>query len=160
MINSTEILTTDFFYADPIGMWVSEEALSGIIMYVSFIENNKHKSKSNIFLPVSSDLYRYFQGEIVDFSAYSIDMSGYTAFQQDVLTAARSIPYGTCITYSQLAEMIGRPSAVRAVANALGKNKTPIIIPCHRVVSKHGVGGFSCGVDLKLKLLKLESILI
>jgi methylated-DNA-[protein]-cysteine S-methyltransferase len=153
-----EEIWTDYFYADPIKMWVTVEASFNNINSVRFFENIFNNSLSELILPVSSDLLRYFRGETVDFSIYNVDLSGYTLFQQNVLAAVRSIPERTCITYSQLAEMIGEPRAVRAVANALGKNKTPIIIPCHRVVSKIGLGGFSCGVDLKLKLLKLESI--
>ncbi len=155
-----EEIWTDYFYADPIKMWVAVEASINNIYSLRFLENNFSNSLSKPTLPVSSDLLRYFQGEIVDFSIYNVDLSGYTRFQQNVLAAVRSIPQGTCITYSRLAELIGKPRAVRAVANALGKNRTPIIIPCHRVVSKNGPGGFSCGVDLKLRLLKLETIQI
>ncbi len=109
-------------------------------------------------LPVTSDLQRYFMGENVDFSSYDVDLSCFTPFQQEVLTATRSIHWGTCITYSQLASMVGRPKAVRAVGNALGSNRVPVIIPCHRIVSKHGPGGYSLGAGLKLELLRLESI--
>ncbi len=153
-----EEIWTDYFYADPIKKWVAVEASFNNINSVRFLENNFSNSLSELILPVSSDLLRYFQGETVDFSIYNVDLSCYTQFQQNVLAAVRYIPEGTCITYTQLAEIVGKPRAMRAVANALGKNKTPIIIPCHRVVSKNGFGGFSCGVDLKLKLLKLESI--
>ena len=97
-------------------------------------------------------------GENVDFSSYDVDLSCFTPFQQEVLTATRSIHWGTCITYSQLASMVGRPKAVRAVGNALGSNRVPVIIPCHRIVSKHGPGGYSLGAVLKLELLRLESI--
>jgi len=153
-----EEIWTDYFYADPIKMWVAVEASFNNINSVRFFENIFNNSLEKLTLPVSSDLLRYFRGETVDFSIYNVDLSGYTLFQQNVLAAVRFIPEGTCITYSQLAEMMGVPRAIRAAANALGTNKTPIIIPCHRVVSKNGLGGFSCGVDLKLKLLKLESI--
>ena len=112
----------------------------------------------SITLPVTCDLQRYFMGENVDFSSYDVELSGFTPFQQEVLTATRSVHWGTCITYSQLASMIDRPKAVRAIGNALGLNRVPVIIPCHRIVSKHGLGGYSLGVGLKLELLKLESI--
>jgi O-6-methylguanine DNA methyltransferase len=114
----------EFFYADPIRMWVAVEASFNNIYSLRFLENNSSNSLSKLILPVSSDLLRYFQGETVDFSIYNIDLSGYTLFQQNVLAAVRSIPEGKSITYSQLAEMIGKPGASRAVANALGKNKT------------------------------------
>ncbi|MBU4340133.1 MAG: MGMT family protein, partial [Euryarchaeota archaeon] len=63
--------------------------------------------------------------------------------------------YGTTITYSELARRIGS-RAVRAVGGVLARNPVPIIIPCHRVVAKNGIGGFSCGVDMKIKLIELE----
>ncbi|MDP3103305.1 MAG: MGMT family protein [Candidatus Methanoperedens sp.] len=47
-------------------------------------------------------------------------------------------------------------TAVRAVGSALARNPVPIIIPCHRVVARNGIGGFSCGVDMKIKLIELE----
>lgn len=158
MYYNAEEIRTEIFYAEPIKHWVAVEASIHHINSVDLFENNFSNSLSKLTLPVSIDLLRYFQGETVDFSIYNVDLSGYTQFQQNVLAAVRSIPEGTCITYSQLAQIIKKPRAVRAVANALGKNKIPIIIPCHRIVSKKGLGGFSYGVDLKLKLLKLESI--
>lgn len=72
-----------------------------------------------------------------------------------VLKETRKIKYGTTITYSELARRIGS-RAVRAVGSALSRNPVPIIIPCHRVVAKNGIGGFSCGVDMKNKLIELE----
>ena len=61
------------------------------------------------------------------------------------------------MTYSELAEKIGS-RAYRAVGNALGKNPIPIVIPCHRVVAKKGIGGYSEGIDIKTRLLELEKI--
>ncbi|MCL7414916.1 MAG: methylated-DNA--[protein]-cysteine S-methyltransferase [ANME-2 cluster archaeon] len=118
----------------------------------------KYNSEMCVHHHVSLDLQRYFNGEIIDFSCYDVGLSGLTSFEQQVLTAARSIPWGSIITYSQLTLMIGRPRATRAVGTALGKNRVPVIIPCHRVVSKSGPGGFSYGVDVKQRLLGIESI--
>jgi len=156
MNNLFPLQTPDHFYADPIQMWVIIDASYKSIRSIRFLKEKL--SSTRITLPVSSDLQRYFQGETIDFSSYHVDLSGLTPFRQEVLTAAKSIPWGMSITYSQLAVMMGRPGAARAVGHALGKNRVPVIIPCHRVVSKHGIGGFSGGIDLKQKLLKLESI--
>ncbi|MCK4937103.1 MAG: methylated-DNA--[protein]-cysteine S-methyltransferase [Methanosarcinales archaeon] len=117
-----------------------------------------HTGKTRITYPVSLDLQRYFKGETVDFSCYDVDLSEFTPFQQQVLTATRSIRWGNSITYSRLASLIERPRATRAVGTALGKNRVPVIIPCHRVVSKNGSGGFSYALDVKQRLLGLESI--
>ncbi|MDY6959524.1 MAG: methylated-DNA--[protein]-cysteine S-methyltransferase [Halobacteriota archaeon] len=108
---------------------------------------------------VISDIKEYFNGKYVDFGVYDVDLSELTDFERDVLYETRRIPYGSVITYSDLAERVGRPKAVRAVGNALGKNPLPIVIPCHRVVGKNGLGGYSSGTIIKEKLLKLEGVL-
>lgn len=80
-----------------------------------------------------------------------------TDFQIKVWQATMKIPAGTVITYSELAQRIGKPRAVRAVANALGANKIAYLIPCHRVVRKNGeLGGYRWGLDIKKKLLEAE----
>lgn len=66
-----------------------------------------------------------------------------TSFQQRVWQALRAIPVGTTVTYAELARRVG--SGARAVANACGANPLPLLIPCHRVVSSHGLGGFMRG---------------
>ncbi len=103
---------------------------------------------------VSLDLEEYFRGERTEFSC-DIDLSGLSDFTRRVLDETRKIKYGTTITYSELAHRVGS-KAVRAVGSALSRNPIPIIIPCHRVVSKNGLGGYSSGVDVKKKLLELE----
>lgn len=82
-----------------------------------------------------------------------------TAFQHDVWRALLKIPYGETRTYAQVAKMAGHPNAVRAVANAIGKNPLPPIIPCHRVIRSDGnIGGYSAkgGIKEKIRLLKKE----
>lgn len=81
-----------------------------------------------------------------------------TEFQEAVWAGISQIPYGQALTYQELAYKIGRPKAVRAVGGACGSNAIPLIIPCHRVVaSGGGMGGFGGGIELKKKLLRLES---
>lgn len=81
-----------------------------------------------------------------------------TAFQWQVLKAIQDIPPGETKTYSELAESIGRPKAVRAVASACGKNPVSILIPCHRVIRKNGgLGGYRWGLRLKERLLTHEN---
>ena len=103
------------------------------------------------------DLIRYLSGEVVDFSGYEVDLSGLTDFEQEVIKETRKIRYGSVVTYSELAARIGKQNAARAVGNALSKNPLPIVIPCHRVVSKGGIGGYAFGVEAKRRLLKLEN---
>jgi methylated-DNA-[protein]-cysteine S-methyltransferase len=84
-----------------------------------------------------------------------------TKFQTKVWEFLKTIPNGTVTTYSKVAEAIGYPKAVRAVANAIGNNPNPIIIPCHRVVRSDGtIGGYSGigGINKKKSLLRKENI--
>ncbi|UCD92563.1 MAG: methylated-DNA--[protein]-cysteine S-methyltransferase [Methanobacteriota archaeon] len=109
---------------------------------------------------VRMDLERYFTGEPVDFSDLKLDTFGYTPFERDVLAATKQIPYGKTKSYKDIAEEIGRPKAFRAVGNALGKNRTAIVVPCQRVISSGGdLGGFGAGIEWKKRLLRLEGIL-
>lgn len=109
------------------------------------------------------EMLRYLKGEQVDFSWCKVDLSSFTDFEKNVLEQTRKIPYGHTMTYGELAAVIGRKGASRAVGSALSKNPCPIIIPCHRVVSSKGMGGF-CGskdsesLSVKRKLLELEGV--
>jgi methylated-DNA-[protein]-cysteine S-methyltransferase len=80
-----------------------------------------------------------------------------TPFQIKVWAALTDIPYGTTITYGELARRIGQPNAVRAVGAANGKNPVPIIVPCHRVIGSDGsLTGYGGGVAIKAALLDHE----
>tara|TARA_B100000700_G_scaffold184751_1_gene203679 strand:- start:341 stop:676 length:336 start_codon:yes stop_codon:yes gene_type:complete len=86
-----------------------------------------------------------------------------TKFQVKVWKYLRKIPYGEVKTYYQVAKGIGKPLAVRAVANAIAKNPYPLKIPCHRVIKSDGsIGGYSGkgGVKTKTFLLKKEGIML
>lgn len=110
--------------------------------------------------PLSRDLRRYFEGEPVDFSNHPVDFSGYTPFEVQVLQATQRIPYGQVRSYREVAEAIGKPRAYRAVAYTLSKNRSCVVVPCHRVIESSGrLGGFSAGIEWKIHLLKLEGVL-
>jgi len=82
-----------------------------------------------------------------------------TPFQQNVWKALAIIPYGKTMSYSQIAEAIGQPRAVRAVGAANGANPIPIVIPCHRVIGANGkLTGFGGGLQNKELLLELEGV--
>jgi methylated-DNA-[protein]-cysteine S-methyltransferase len=99
----------------------------------------------------------YFSGARADFSD-KLDFSGGSPFQRQVWQAARRIPYGETRSYQWVASQIGKPQAARAVGQALGKNPFPVIVPCHRVIASGGqLGGFTGGIKMKKRLLKLES---
>ncbi|RJE82631.1 methylated-DNA--[protein]-cysteine S-methyltransferase [Paenibacillus sp. 1011MAR3C5] len=100
-------------------------------------------------------LKQYWDGERNSFS-FQRDVWG-TPFQQTVWEALLAIPYGTTVSYSDIAQAIGRPAAVRAVGTAIGANPVLITVPCHRVVGKNGaLTGYRGGLAMKTKLLELE----
>lgn len=106
---------------------------------------------------LNKELKAYFKGFAVSFEV-AIDWQGYTPFQRQALEAATEIAYGSTQSYSQVAERIGRPQAVRAVGGAMHINRVPIIVPCHRVVGKTGsLVGYGGGLDFKQALLLLET---
>ena len=100
-------------------------------------------------------LEQYFAGERRDFDLPLAPRG--TAFQREVWHALRGIPYGETISYAQLAQRIGKPSAMRAVGAANGRNPLPIVVPGHRVIGADGsLTGFGGGLPTKRFLLELE----
>ncbi|WP_031517974.1 methylated-DNA--[protein]-cysteine S-methyltransferase [Desulfofalx alkaliphila] len=105
---------------------------------------------------LTRQLEGYFNKESASFN-FQVDLSWCTDFQRRVLTTVAGIPYGETRSYSQVAEMIGRPKAARAVGNALSSNRALLVIPCHRVIRADGSpGGFGSLPRWKEKLLDLE----
>jgi O-6-methylguanine DNA methyltransferase len=106
---------------------------------------------------------RHLKGNLQDFRDIAVDLEGAGPFVRKVCEAARQIPVGQTATYAGMAKAMGRPSAVRAVGRALGRNPIPLIIPCHRVVAAGGKpGGFSAygGRVTKAKLLAIEGAVV
>ena len=98
----------------------------------------------------------YLAGKKVLFK-YKLDATGATAFELKVWDTTFGIPYGEVRSYDWIAKQVGDQEKVRAVGQALKRNRLPIIIPCHRVISKSGdLGGYAGGIELKRKLLKIE----
>ncbi|MFA4934951.1 MAG: methylated-DNA--[protein]-cysteine S-methyltransferase [Candidatus Methanoperedens sp.] len=145
--------STDIIFVQTLGCYVMIEYTSGL-RSISFVKS-KDKIKEKKTLGITFELERYFKGEKTDFSC-DVDISHLSPFTQKVLVETRKIGYGKTIPYSQLAKNIGCRGA-RAVGGALARNPIPIVIPCHRVVAKNGIGGYSSGVDIKTRLLELES---
>ena len=81
-----------------------------------------------------------------------------TAFQKSVYKVVAKIGYGETLSYSDIAQAIGNPKAVRAVGAANGANPIPLVIPCHRVIARGGaLQGYAGGLDMKARLLAMES---
>ncbi len=99
---------------------------------------------------------QYFSGEREHLIVPFVFREG-SRFGRKVWGRMRLIPFGETMTYGDLADSIGAPGACRAVGNACGANPLPLLIPCHRVVGKGGLGGFSAGLGWKKFLLSLEA---
>ncbi|MCQ6557157.1 methylated-DNA--[protein]-cysteine S-methyltransferase [Paenibacillus mendelii] len=103
-------------------------------------------------------LEHYFAGHPVSFGKVPLAPQG-TPFQQSVWSGLSQIPHGETWTYKKLADFIDKPSAIRAVGAAVGRNPLPIIVPCHRVVGTNGtLTGFRGGLQMKKDILALEGI--
>jgi methylated-DNA-[protein]-cysteine S-methyltransferase len=110
---------------------------------------------SKLLQDAVDELDEYFHGERRVFTI-PLDLRG-TPFQKIVWNALLKIPYGAIPSYSDIAEEIGRPSAVRAVGLANNRNPVPIIVPCHRVIGRDGsLTGYAGGLDIKRRLLDIE----
>ncbi|BCJ85478.1 methylated-DNA--[protein]-cysteine S-methyltransferase [Effusibacillus dendaii] len=137
------------FPSDPVDeceMWIRKwEPSAGVISHSPLLDE------------VRNQLSDYFAGRLRTFTL-PLDMRG-TPFQKDVWQALPQIPYGTTVSYGQVANMIGKPKAVRAVGAANGANPVPIIVPCHRVIGSNGkLTGYTGGLSIKQFLLELEGV--
>jgi methylated-DNA-[protein]-cysteine S-methyltransferase len=112
----------------------------------------------NLLKPLQKQIIAYFEGKPARFNTPLV-LDSLSLFTRKVLDMCRKIPSGKTISYSQLAGMIGKPRASRAVGSALARNPIPLIIPCHRVIHSDGsLGNFSApgGTSLKKMLMDLE----
>ena len=104
-------------------------------------------------LELKKGIEAFISGEDVKFN---LRVDG-TPFELEVWSALLDVPYGQTVSYSEIAKRIGKPRAVRAVANACAKNPIPLIIPCHRIIRKSGgLGGYGPGIEKKIALLEIE----
>jgi methylated-DNA-[protein]-cysteine S-methyltransferase len=118
----------------------------------------KPQFDKNLLKPLQNKIIAYFEGKPAKFDT-PLALNNLPPFFRKVLAACKTIPSGQTVSYSQLARMLGKPNAGRAVGNALARNPVPLIIPCHRVIRRDGsLGSFSAygGTNTKKKLIGLE----
>jgi len=101
------------------------------------------------------NLCQYLDGGTAPIKARVLSI-GLTPFTIAVHRLLTMIPYGETRTYGEIAAELGKPGAARAVGGACGRNRVLLAVPCHRVITSHGLGGFGAGPDLKRKLLEHE----
>ena len=125
-------------------------------------QNLKKEAKTNdnleIFKQTKTWLDKYFNKEKPNIDDLKLKLEG-TPFQIKVWNVLKKVHYGQTVTYGFVAQKINSKTSARAVGGAIGHNPIPIIIPCHRVVgTNNNLTGFTGGIDVKIKLLKLEGI--
>jgi len=104
--------------------------------------------------PVPDLIQRYCAGHPSDLTALaSVACEGDTSSAR-IYRAVREVPYGSTATYGEIAAQVG--TSPRAVGRAMAHNPTPLVVPCHRIVAAHGIGGFSPALEIKELLLALE----
>jgi methylated-DNA-[protein]-cysteine S-methyltransferase len=151
-----------------VGLAVSSNGLLRVRMRVrgeqEFLSRNQtYQEGEYVFdpeltLPFRSQILAYVRRELQEFSL-PVDWGRYTPFQLSVLKATQAIPYGETRSYGQVAGVIGRPNAARAVGQAEKRNQVPLVIPCHRVIGSNGslIGyGGSADTELKASLIAFE----
>ena len=142
----------------PLGFMVGRATITGLVS-LDFSADSSLLACSNTSNPILQtleiQLQEYFEGRRERITVV-IEPKG-TQFQMWAWNVLRDIPYASTISYSEEALRVCQPRAIRAAANANGKNPISIIIPCHRVISKGGgIGGYSGGVWRKEFLLEME----
>ena len=143
----------------PVGTWSVVGSDDGVT-HIHLPHDELIASKGVAPTPVADaaqQLKEYFAGTRRTFKV-KLAKSVATQFQHDVWEALRKIPYGEVRTYGQVADAVKRPHAHRAVGNANHANPWPIVVPCHRVVSSVGLGGYGGGDQVKRYLLDLEGV--
>lgn len=156
-MNSFEILYNSKI--GPIYLVASEAGLQGLYFKKTnhSVFRNDNKCISEIFDEAVKQLEEYFDGRRKNFDL-CLDPQG-TDFQKKVWHHLQKIPYGKTFSYKDIASKLNDKNASRAVGTANGKNPICIIIPCHRVINSNGeLGGYSGGLDIKKKLLEIESL--
>ena len=115
-----------------------------------------HDPQHPVLVAAIEQLHQYLRGERTGFEL-PLDLAGGTPFQRDVWRALLSIGCGHTTSYAALGQQLGRPTAVRAVGAAVGRNPISVVVPCHRVLGKDGsLTGYAGGLERKTALLQLE----
>lgn len=142
-------------FETPLGLMeicAGEQALESIY----FVDRTNVPRSNSITDLAKCQMLEYFNGDLENFDLPMAPEG--TAFQQQVWRALSTIEYGKTCSYSDIANMLNNPKAVRAVGSANGKNPMTIVVPCHRVIGANGsLTGYASGVERKAWLLNHEA---
>lgn len=150
-----------FSFATPLGRlrlgWSAEGVR--LLRFTEGIEPGEAREAPAWIQEALRRLLAHLAGRPQDLSAIPLDLSGLTPFQNRVAAVLRGTRPGQTLTYAEVALLAGRPGAARAVGQAVKANPVLILVPCHRVVSAKGPGGWSAfgSPGVKARLLALES---
>jgi methylated-DNA-[protein]-cysteine S-methyltransferase len=142
-------------YFEELGIYLVVEESEGPVKMITRVTFSKDRPEE--VSPLARDLIGHVLGTCGPLKA-DLDMLSLTEFQRSVYKAVMAIPRGSTMTYAEIASKIRRPGAARAVGNAMASNPFVLVMPCHRVVSGKGLGGYGQGLAVKRRLLNLESI--
>ncbi len=159
-MNTKKQSIKDYFYFSPIGC-LKIQMKDNKIYALSKDSSRTPRSSSWGTAPcvvqsLKLQLDQYFAGQKIKMKNLSLSARG-TFFQNKVWKCLMDIPYGKTLTYSEVAQKIGSFKAFRAVGTACGQNPWLLVVPCHRVVSQNGLGGFALGLKTKSWLLHREN---
>ena len=132
----------------PFGLWVVTVSWQDDVIY------RVHFGRTGPAGEVHPLVRRYLTGHEVDLAALGSPADEGDGVTPAIYRAVRKVGYGEVATYGEIAEGVG--TSPRAVGQAMARNPTPLVIPCHRIVAKHGIGGFTPPIEIKRDLLAME----
>jgi O-6-methylguanine DNA methyltransferase len=142
------------YCSSPLGLLKIQEKEEKLVSISLVSKREEEETPSPFLRKAEEELEEYFSQRRKTFDLpYQIEGS---PFFLKVMDALKKIPYGKTRTYKQIAEDLGQKGAQRAVGQALTNNPLPFILPCHRVVSSSGIGGYALGVEAKNIILNIE----
>lgn len=134
--------------SQPFGLWVVTVSWQGDEVY------RVHFGRTGPAGPVHPLIRRFLMGHEVDLSPIHSPAEEGDGVTAAIYRAVKGVGYGEVATYGEIAERVG--TSPRAVGQAMARNPTPLVIPCHRIVSKQGIGGFTPPIEIKRDLLAME----
>lgn len=148
----------DFYFPSPIGLLkisIRGETLISVTKSKSYRNKTKKQKLSPLAKAIQFQFQSYFSGNLRQFNIPLL-LEG-TDAQKKAWRELQKIPYGKTVTYGELALKVNLPKGARFIGQCCAKNPCLIIVPCHRVLSQKGLGGFALGLKVKKTLLSLEN---
>lgn len=131
----------------------NEDFITGVLLDEK-PSNDLINEETPLLKTLKEQLLEYFAGTRKEFTVPFAQKL--TPFQKEVYEVLALVPYGYTLSYGDVAYLLGKDKGARAVGNALSKNNILILVPCHRVLGKDSLGGFTSSIEAKKKLLKVE----